>query len=51
MFGKAFISVVGSNRSYIDGLMSKIFDAINIMNLAEIVNCKTVTLNMGSGDF
>ena len=39
------ISAVGSNRPYIDGLMSKVVDA------AEIVDYKTETLNMGSGDF
>ena len=45
------ISAVGSNRSYMDGLMSKVIDAIDRTNLAEIVDCKTETLNMGSGDF
>jgi len=45
------ISAVGSNRAYMDGLMSKVVDAIDRMNLAEIVDCKTETLNMGSGDF
>ena len=44
------ISAVGSNRPYMDGLMSKVVDAIDRMNLAEIVDCKTETLNMGSGD-
>jgi uncharacterized protein len=44
------ISAVGSNRPYMDGLMSKVIDAIDRMNLAEIVDCKTETLNMGSGD-
>ena len=34
-----------------DGLMSKVVDAIDRMNLAEIVDCKTESLNMGSGDF
>jgi uncharacterized protein YlxP (DUF503 family) len=54
MFGKPFIigiSAVGSNRPYMDGLMSKVVDKIDRMNLAEIVDCKTETLNMGSGDF
>ena len=54
MFGKPFIigiSAVSSNRPYMDGLMSKVVDAIDRMNLAEIVDCKTETLNMGSGDF
>ena len=45
------ISAVGSNRTYMDGLISKVVDAIDRMNLAEMVNCKTETLNMGSGDF
>jgi uncharacterized protein len=45
------LSAVDSNRSYMDGLMSKVVDAIERMNLAEIVDCKTETLNMGSGDF
>ena len=45
------ISAVSSNRPYMDGLMSKVVDAIDRMNLAEIVDCKTETLNMGSGDF
>jgi hypothetical protein len=45
------ISAVGSNRPYMDGLISKVVDAIDRMNLAEMVDCKTETLNMGSGDF
>ena len=45
------VSAVGSNPPYMDGLMSKVVDAIDRMNLAEIVDCKTETLNMGSGDF
>ena len=45
------ISAVGSNRPYMDGLISKVVDAIDKMNLAEMVNFKTETLNMGSGDF
>jgi uncharacterized protein YlxP (DUF503 family) len=45
------ISAVGSNRPYMDGLISKVVDAIDKMNLAEMVNCKIETLNMGSGDF
>jgi hypothetical protein len=53
MFGKAFISEyreVGSNCPYMDVLMSQVVDAIDRMNLAEIVDCKTETLNMGSGN-
>ena len=45
------ISAVGSNRPYMDSFISKVVDAIDKMNLAEMVNCKTETLNMGSGDF
>ena len=45
------ISAVSSIRPYMDGLISKVVDAIDKMNLAEMVNCKTETLNMGSGDF
>ena len=45
------ISAVGSNRPYMDGLISKVVDAVDRMNLAEMVDCKTETLNMGSGDF
>ena len=44
-------SAVSSNRPYMDGLMSKVVDAIDIMKLAEIVDCKTEILNMGSEDF
>jgi uncharacterized protein len=45
------ISAVGSDHPYMDGLMSKILDALDRMNLAEIVDCKTELLNMGSGNF
>ena len=45
------ISAVGSNRPYMDCLISKVVDAIDRINLAEMVDCKTETLNMGSGDF
>ena len=45
------ISAVGSNRPYMDGLISKVVDSIDRMNLAEMVDCKTKTLNMGSRDF
>ena len=43
------ISAVGTDKPYIDGLLSKVIDAIDRMNLAEIVDCKTETLNIGSG--
>ena len=42
------ISAVGSDKPYIDGLLSKVIDAIDRMNLAEIVDCKIETLNIGS---
>ena len=42
------ISAVGSDQPYIHGLLSKVIDAIERMNLAEIVDCKTETLNVSS---
>ena len=45
------ISAVGSNRPYMDGLINKVVDAIDRVNLAEMVDCKTEILNMGSGGF
>lgn len=45
------ISAVGSDRPYMDGLMTKVVDAIDRMNLAEITDCKTETMNLGSGKF
>ncbi|MBC8282732.1 MAG: DUF503 domain-containing protein [Nitrospinae bacterium] len=45
------ISAIGSDRPYMDGLLTKVVDAIDRMNLAEIVDCKTETLNMGSGNY
>ena len=45
------ISAVGSDRRYMDGLMTKVVDAIDRMNLAEITNCKTETMNLGSENF
>ena len=41
------ISAVGSDRPYMDGLLTKVVDAIDRMNLAEMVDCKTETLSMG----
>ena len=41
------ISAVGSDRPYMDGLLTKVVDAVDRMNLAEIVDCKTETLSMG----
>ena len=45
------IAAVGVDRAYIDGLMSKVIDAIDRMNLAEIVDYKSETLNLGSGNY
>ena len=42
------ISAVGVDQPYIDGLLSKVIDAIDRMNLAEIVDCKKETLKIGS---
>ena len=40
------ISAVCSDKPYIDGLLSRVIDAIDRMNLAEIVDCKIETLNI-----
>ena len=40
------ISAVGSDRPYMDGLLTKVVDAIDRMSLAEMVDCKTETLSM-----
>ena len=45
------IAAIGTDQPYIDGLMSKVIDAIDRMNLAEIVDYKTETLNLGSGNY
>ena len=42
------ISAVGVDKPYIDGLLSKVIDAIDRMNLAEIVDCKKETFKIGS---
>ena len=42
------ISAVGTDKPYIDSLLSKVIDAIDRMNLAEIVDCKIETLNINS---
>ena len=42
------ISVVGTDKPYIDGLLSKVIDAIDRMNIAEIVDWKIETLNINS---
>ena len=41
------ISAVGSDRRYMDGLLTKVVDTIDLMSLAEMVDCKTETLSMG----
>lgn len=45
------ISAIGSSRPYMDGLMTKVAATIDRMNLAEITDCKTETMNLGSGNF
>ena len=40
------ISTVGSDRPYMDGLWTKVIEAIDRMNLAEMVDCKKETLNV-----
>jgi len=45
------ISAVGSDRPYMDGLMTKVVDAIDRMNLSDITNYKTETMNLGSENF
>ena len=45
------ISAVGVDQPYINGLLSKVIDAIDRMNLAEIVDCKTEILKIGSDNY
>ena len=45
------ISAVGSDRPYMDGLLTKVVDAIDRMNLAEMVDCKTEKLSMGQDNY
>ena len=45
------IAAVGSDRPYMDGLLTKVVDAIDRMNLAEITDCKTETMHLGPGNF
>lgn len=45
------ISAVASDRPYMDGLLTKVVDAIDRMNLAEITDCKTEIMNVGSENF
>ena len=45
------ISAVGSGKPYMDGLMAKVINAIDRMNLAEIVDYKTEILSMSSDNY
>ena len=45
------ISAISSDRTYMDGLLTKVTNAIDIMNLAEITVCETEIINLGSGKF
>ena len=45
------ISAVGPDKPYMDGLMAKVIDAIDRMNLAEIVDYKTEILSMSSDNY
>jgi hypothetical protein len=42
---------VGSDKPYMDGLMAKVIDAIDRMNLAEIVDYKTEILSISSDNY
>ncbi|GIS83920.1 MAG: hypothetical protein CM1200mP16_02200 [Nitrospina sp.] len=42
---------MGVDQPYINGLLSKVIDAIDRMNLAEIVDCKTEILKIGSDNY
>ena len=45
------ISAVGSDKPYMDGLMAKVINAVDKMNLAEIVYYKTEILSMSSDNY
>ncbi len=45
------ISAVGSDRPYMDGLMTKMVNALDRINLAEITDCKTEFMNLSSENF
>ena len=45
------ISAISLDRPYMDGLLTKIIDAIDRMSLAEIIDCETEIINLGSGKF
>ena len=42
------IVAVGSDHKYLDGLMSKIVESIDKMNLAEITDCQFETIHLGA---
>jgi len=45
------ISAVSSDKPYMDGLMTKVVNAIDRMNLADIVDCKTEILSMSTDNY
>ncbi len=42
------IVAVGSDHKYLDGLMSKVVESIDKMNLAEIIDCQIEIIHLGS---
>ena len=42
------IAAISSDKQYLDGLMHKVVDFIDNLHLAEMVDCKTELINMGS---
>jgi uncharacterized protein YlxP (DUF503 family) len=42
------IVAVGSDHKYLDGLMSKVVESIDKMNLAEMTDCQLETIHLGS---
>ena len=42
------IVAVGSDHKYLDGLMSKVVESIDKMNLAEITDCQIETIHLGT---
>ena len=45
------ISAVSADKPYMDGLMTKIVNAIDRMNLADIVDYKTKILSIGTDNY
>ena len=45
------ISAISLDRPYMDGLLTKVADAIDRMSLAEITDCETEIINLGSEKF